>query len=318
MGAGNNFYGEFIALLTALSWSVCVFPFTEAARRIGPDAVNILRLIVAFGIQAIILAVYYSSFNALFSVPTKEEWLWLGLSGVFGFALSDFFGFTAYAILGPRLGSLFGTIAPAVVLFSGYIFLNETINVTGIGGIMMTIAGLVWLLGTKAKTEQEHDYRFGSRRKAIVSGLLAAICGAVGVVLAKKAMVPGGINPMHATWLRLMFGTAGMLLYLLVSGKVQGVVKAVMKNERNGVYYALWGTLFGPFIGVCLSMYALSLVEATVAQTIFSIMPVLVLPLGYFFYRQRITRNGFLGAAVAVAGVLILIWRNEIAACLIR
>lgn len=42
----------------------------------------------------------------------------------------------------------------------------------------------------------------------------------------------------------------------------------------------------------------------------------MVLPLAAFFYHEKISLKSAIGAAVAIAGVVILIWRNELMALL--
>jgi drug/metabolite transporter (DMT)-like permease len=48
------------------------------------------------------------------------------------------------------------------------------------------------------------------------------------------------------------------------------------------------------------------------AQTIFSLVPVFVLPIAYWIYKEKITIKSLLGALIATLGVIILVWREEI------
>ena len=50
-----NLSGELIAILTTLCWSLGIFPFTEAAKRVGVAPVNQFRLLLAWIIISIIL-----------------------------------------------------------------------------------------------------------------------------------------------------------------------------------------------------------------------------------------------------------------------
>ncbi|MBK9798513.1 MAG: EamA family transporter [Bacteroidetes bacterium] len=61
-------------------------------------------------------------------------------------------------------------------------------------------------------------------------------------------------------------------------------------------------------------MYAVSLINVSVAQTLFSLVPVMVLPLAIIFYHEKISFKSAIGAVVAISGVVILIWRNELMA----
>jgi drug/metabolite transporter (DMT)-like permease len=53
-------------------------------------------------------------------------------------------------------------------------------------------------------------------------------------------------------------------------------------------------------------MVAVTYTDAGVAQTLMSLMPVLIIPLVWVVYRQRTGWRGILGAVIAVIGVAIL------------
>ncbi|MFO0434337.1 MAG: hypothetical protein ACK5ZT_03750, partial [Sphingobacteriaceae bacterium] len=68
--------GEVIALLTTLFWSLGIFPFTEASKRIGAGAVNQYRLLFAWLIISLILF-FSNSLNLQeqFSTPQLKHYL---------------------------------------------------------------------------------------------------------------------------------------------------------------------------------------------------------------------------------------------------
>jgi drug/metabolite transporter (DMT)-like permease len=315
------YFGELIACCTTLSWSIGVFPFTEAARRLGPNPVNHFRLLLAvFMLTIIAFLVYSIPVNSLFTMPLQDHWLWFGLSGIVGLTLGDHFGFYSYAILGTRIASIFTTLAPGAALLFGYIVLNERINMVGVLGMVITVGGVLWLILSKTEKASIPDHGHGSISKGFIYGSLAAVCQGVGLVLSKKGMsIPlegAAIAPVHATWLRVITGTVSIYLVTIFSGRLRETNRPVLKNRNNGVIYAVAGTIFGPVIGVSFSMYAVSLINVSVAQTIFSIVPVCVLVLGFIFKGERPTVSALLGSAVAIAGVIVLIWRDQIAAML--
>jgi len=315
----NNYLGVIVAFCTTLTWSIGIFPFTEAARRMGPNAVNHFRLLLALVLLTIIsLIALPLSFNELFTSPQNEHWLWFGASGVIGLALGDYFGFTAFAILGTRTGSILTTLAPTAALFSGFFIVGERINFIGIIGIFITIAGVVWLTMSNTKKE-DTNLVHGSIKKGILFGILAAVCQGLGVVLANKGFSYQNNNSdlpfFQATWIRMFAATTVMYLVTIVRGKLKEVNRPVRENTNNGLIFTIGGTIFGPVVGVSLSMFTISLLhnKPSVAQTIFSLVPVFVLPLGYLFYKEKITLRAITSSLIAIGGVVILIWRDDIA-----
>jgi drug/metabolite transporter (DMT)-like permease len=311
------FYGELMALLTTLSWTICIFPFTEASRRLGPNTVNHYRLLLAVILLSIVLIVFNGfSLLQLFYQPHLNNWIWLGLSGIIGLTLGDYFGFTMYAIIGTRLGSLFASLSPGAALLFAYILLGETINYIGIIGIIITSAGVAWISLSKAEHAQIPDYGHGKISKGILFGVLSAICQGVGLVLAKKGFYnPESatyINPIHATWIRMIIATITIFAITIAAGKLKQISIPIIKNQNKGIMHMIAGTVFGPVMGVSLSLYTISVLNVSMAQTIFSLVPVFVLPIAYWLYKERITLKSFIGAVIATLGVVLLVWRENI------
>jgi drug/metabolite transporter (DMT)-like permease len=309
------YYGELIALATSLSWAICIFPFTVAVRRLGSNVLNHFRLLLALLLITLLAVILEPvSFGTLFTAPSPGNWLWLGVSGVIGFSLGDYFGFRMYAILGTRIGSLFTTLAPGASLLFGYLLLDERINLIGICGIAVTVGGVAWLTMSKKEKAKIPDLGHGKVEWGIIFGVLGALCQGIGLVLSKKGLQAGSpeLGPVHATWIRLLAATVPLYLLSLIRGEIIKINLPILQNKNNGVLPAIAGTVFGPVLGVALSLYTVSMIEVSVAQTIFSLIPVFALPIGWMLNRERITLKAVFGALLAVSGVLLLIWRNEI------
>ena len=314
-----SYLGEIVAIGTTLSWSIGIFPFTEAARRMGPNQVNHIRLVFAvIFLTALCLIFLPISFTELFSSPLQEHWLWFGASGIIGLALGDYFGFTSFVILGPRIGSIFNTLAPTAALLGGYLLIGERINIIGILGILITIGGVVWLTLSRSGKASMQDHEIGKVGKGVLFGILSALCQGLGVVLANKGFQTqinhADLPFFQATWIRMVSATTILYAFTIVRGKFKEITQPILENKNKGLIYTLGGTLFGPVIGVSSSMLAISLLhnKPSVAQTIFALVPVFVLPLSYLFYREKITIKAVIGALIAISGVIVLIWRDDI------
>jgi drug/metabolite transporter (DMT)-like permease len=66
------------------------------------------------------------------------------------------------------------------------------------------------------------------------------------------------------------------------------------------------GAVTGPFIGVWMSLVAIQLTQIGVASTIMALPPVLLLPIGYFVFKERITGRAVMGTIIAMSGVAVL------------
>ena len=309
--------GIIIALVTTLCWSIGIFPFTEAAKRFGTSALNQYRLFLGWILISFIACFYYSvSPVYLVTSPTWHNYFYLGLSGIIGFTIGDFCSFNSFKMLGPKLGSLYTTIAPCATLILGAIILDEKINVIGIMGMLITVGGVVWLTLSKKDALISQKLGFARNRKGIIFGIVGALCQGSGLVLSKlgfqKTTELTELPTLQAVWIRLLFAFTAAMLVSFFSRSFIKNSKIVLTNQNKGLKFMFAGTLLGPVAGVTLSLTAINYLKVAEAQTIFALLPIFVLPLNYFFYKERISLLSVLASLLAVCGVFILIWRDKI------
>jgi drug/metabolite transporter (DMT)-like permease len=309
--------GEFLALLTTLSWTVCIFPFTSAARKLGPDTVNLFRLLLAFIVLTLVLPLFTGINVFAFATGiSSEQWLWFGSSGIIGLALGDHFGFRAFMILGPRLASVFSILSPGFSLLLAYFLVDERINTAGMLGIMLSVLALSWLSFSTAEKAIFRGQDFGKFGFGVVCGFIGAACQGTGIVLANKGFLAGGesLNPVAATWIRLITGLAVVAVIYFMAGKIKPILKSISGDKKKGVRDAVLGTVFGPLAGVIFSMYAIEALEnkPSVAQTIFSSLPIFSLLAARIFLREKIPGKSGGAVLLGFMGVCLLIWRVEL------
>lgn len=61
--------------------------------------------------------------------------------------------------------------------------------------------------------------------------------------------------------------------------------------------------VFGPFVGVSLSLLATQYTSTGVAQTIFALTPVLIIAPAAMMFHQKVRLREVVGALISVAGV---------------
>jgi drug/metabolite transporter (DMT)-like permease len=309
--------GIIAAFLTLGCWTIGTLSFTKASKLSSPLSVNRVRLLYACIIlTAVILVTGGLSFAELFSLPSAAQWIWLGISGIIGLSIGDFFAFTAFRMMGSSRTSLFHTFGPCAALIFGFLFLNETINPAGIIGMLISIAGLLWFIRTNPRDAHEP----GVGKKEILMGALfaalAAITQGIGLVFSKKGLLPQAgvtLSAIHATWIRMVIGTAVIYAAGLFRVNLWKELRELSSSPAL-LRPMLTGTVFGPVMGVSFSLFAASRIEVSVAQTIFSLLPVSVISVAMLSGRERPGASSLIAAAVGVGGVFVLVWRNEIGA----
>jgi drug/metabolite transporter (DMT)-like permease len=296
--------GESAAILTSCLWTGSSILFTSAGRKIGFFSVNAYRSAMAVGLLGCAHAVLLGS---LLPAASNGQWLWMGLSGIVGLGVGDFGLFAAYVLIGPRRSVLVMASSPIFASAGAYLVLGETFSVLSILGIAVTLTGIVVVL-LEREVKPEEKIEVGKRRTwGILSALIAAMGQGFGVVLSKKGMylgVSAAMNPLSAALIRMTLATLFVWACALFLGKLPELHKAVKDGE--GMKYAAGGALIGPFIGMTLSMVAVAYAQTGVAQTLMSLMPVIIIPVIWIIHKERTNWRGIFGAVVAVIGVAIL------------
>lgn len=303
--------GEAYALLTLLCWTLGVHSFSKASELFSPALVNKFKLLLAvifLGILA--LTIGHVQLSNLLNIHPKQ-WLWLGLSGVVGLAIGDFFGFTAFALIGPGRTSMFTVLAPVAAFLLGMPLLGEDLNAIGIIGMTISLAGIYLLISNKAsqgKLQQREgkNYAFG-----LFAAAMAALSQGVGLVFSKIGMdsIYPKIHPIQITFIRMLVAFLAIFLMDIFRQKNTIFIRPFLHRLKDS-RFVLMGTIFGPVLGVSFSIAAIGLIKVSVAQTIFALLPITILLFSYFFSKERIRPVLWVYTAISLAGVIILLWRD--------
>lgn len=291
------YLGELAALVTAFLWSGTSIAFTEASTRVGSVAVNITRLILAL----LYLSITIILLNLNLYINSSQIF-YLSLSGLVGLVFGDGFLFKSFQHIGARLSMLIMSLAPPISAILAYIFLDEIISVWGIIGIIITILGITIVVLQK----QENP---SSKYKISRIGILYAFFGAVGqgtgLILAKLAFNQGEINGFVATFYRMIPAILVLFPLAILIQKSFNPFKVYIKNGK-ALLYTIVGSIIGPYLGITFSLIAIANTYVGVAATIMATVPVIMLPLVKYYYREKLSLLSILGAFIAVGGIGIL------------
>lgn len=301
--------GEIAALLTAMCYTISSIFFTFAGRKVGPLISNRLRLVMAILLLGIIHWIVFG--NPIPFTAGVQRWLWLGASGIVGLAIGDLFLFQSYVILGPRLGLLFLSLSPALASILAWLVLGEVLSWGNILGIALTLAGITWVvLESNHKSESpsgNSSLNIDNRNmKGIMAGLIAATGQALGVVLAKPGL-QNNFPPISGNVIRMTAAFLALWLVTVIQGQVISTVRQA-NDHRTSLLYILGGAVFGPLVGVSLSLFAIQNINVGIASTLIALPPIFLLPVGHYLFKENITWQAVAGTVIAVVGVGLLFW----------
>jgi len=291
------FIGELSALAAALLWSFSSFLFTTASIRIGSIQLNISRMILA----ALLLLITILAFNIDYDITFQQFYL-LSISGFIGLVIGDTFLFKSFKEIGPRVSMLIMSSNPAIAAIMAYFVLSEVLSLWSILGIAITISGIsLVILDKRARAEN----KFPITKMGVIYGLLGAAGQGIGLVFAKMAFVEGDVHSLVATFVRIAAAVIIMLPIAIIFKKYDNPFK-LFANDKKALGMVALGSIIGPYLGITFSFLAIIYVQIGIASTIMATTPIIMLPLSWIIYKERLTARAIIGAIIAVFGVSLL------------
>lgn len=295
-----GFIGELFAVITSACWSVSSFAFNTAIDRVNSVQVNTDRMIFA----AIMLFITISVAGIGYNVSSSQVFF-LFISGAVGLVFGDSFLFRAYKHIGARISMLLMALAPVISAILAYFFLDEILTGWGITGMIVTLAGVGLVVFEKQEIPTS---KYKISKAGIFYGLMGALGQAVGLILAKVAFNEGSVNGFIATFIRLLSAIIILLPLAVMAKKYKNPVK-IFSKDLKAFAAILVGTTLGPYLGITFSLLAIANAKVGIASTLMSLMPIMMLPISKYVFKENINWRAVGGAVLAVAGVAILFLR---------
>ncbi len=305
------YLGEIISLVVAVSWTVTAWFADKESHRVGAMVTNALRLSLAVVFLAVLL--WFTVGRPYPVYADSRAWFWLSLSALVGYVFGDWCLFNCYLSIGARFGQLFMTIAPPTAAFAGWLLLGESLSWKAALAMLVTLAGIAISILSRGDGRQ---VRLDLPLKGVLLGIGAGLGQGFGLVLSKIGMehyaaaIPPdapslmeSMLPFASTMIRAVIGGAGFLLILALQKNLGGFVKAV--KDPVSMKYASLITLFGPALGVSLSLMAVRYANAGIASTLMALTPVIILLPEVLVNKKRIRFKEILGVVVSVTGVAL-------------
>ena len=152
--------------------------------------------------------------------------------------------------------------------------------------------------------------------KGILLGIGAGIGQGVGLVLSKIGMqnyaeaIPTdspalmeSMLPFASTMIRAVIGSAGFFILLSLQKGLRRLKDAV--KDPVTMKYASIITLFGPAVGVSLSLMAVRYANAGIASTLMALTPVMIIVPEVLVNKKKIRLKEIIGLVVSISGVAL-------------
>jgi len=298
--------GDIIAIAVAICWTLSALFFEFGSRRIGSLNLNLVRLIFGFLMLGTTLAVMAGHF---FPVGADSKaWILISLSGLIGFVLGDYFLFASYTMITARFSQLFMTLAPLFTAIFSFLILRETLTWMAILGMIVTLIGIG--ISVFSTTGDGGPVKLSLPLKGCIYATIGAFGQGFGIVVSKLGMNAyeacyssdlALYIPLASTQIRCITGIFCFTAIIIMRKGVQDFRQSL--HNGKGLLLTFCGSIFGPFVGVTLSLLAVQHSNTAVASTIMAMVPVIILLPDKFLFKRKVSLIQALGAVIAVIGV---------------
>lgn len=288
------------ALGAALCWAAGGLIAIGPVRALGSIAFNRLRLtVVAAGL--LLAASLLGDWHTLDTGTV----LTLALSGAMGIVLGDLALFWSLSRLGPRRNVvIYAANAPLTALL-GWIVLGEALGSWTMLGILLVTAGVMLAVALRSGSSHAWEAVQGDLLAGVAVCLVAACGQAVGSIIAKPVMAAGA-DPIASAAVRVTTSALILTAIGLLPGQRLGFGPALTPRIALQI---VGNGFIGVGLGMTLLLVGLASGNAGVVATLSALSPVLILPMLWAWTGQRPGLGAWAGAAVAVAGVALIVNR---------
>ncbi|EKO4007291.1 EamA family transporter [Vibrio fluvialis] len=292
---------EWLALAAAFLWAIAGLMSVTPARHLGTFAYSRWRM----GCTSVLLGTIALLSGGWSSVDTSAVTPMM-LSGLIGIFIGDTALFACLNRMGPRQAGLLFSCHAVFSAILGYFLFSENMTPGELLGSALVFSGVLTAIffGRRGQTNNSLETISGSVWVGVGLGLTAAMCQALGGIIAKPVMQTA-IDPVAASAIRMMTAFAAHSLL-----RASGARIARPTQPMNGKIFAITAVngFLAMAVGMTLILYALREGNVGMVALLSSTTPIMLLPILWVYTKQRPNRFAWLGALVAVMGTGILVY----------
>lgn len=288
--------GEALALGAALTWSISVILFRRS-EAISPLGLNLFKNVTGLALLGLTLLALGIPLDA--SRP-GADWLRLLASGVLGIGLADTLIFMALRRLGPGMLAIVDTVYAPVIVVCSVLFLHEEVGPSFLLGATGVLLGV--LLASTGAPRVSAEGAAPGRGVGIALGVTGIAAMAIGVVLAKPVLERGSLP--EVTLVRLVGGVVSQLAWI---GLVPSQRTALLAFRPGPAWRTLIPAgVLGAYVSLLLWLGGFKWADASVAAVLNQMSTVFTIVLARVALGEALSRRKALGAALAVAGAVVI------------
>ena len=291
-GAARSDLGIYAGLVVmAVCWGGAFIGGRIASTEFAPAMAALLRFAIAT------VALVLAAFVLERGLPrlTGGQWLAVAILGATGVLLFNLFFMYGLARTSAARGALIMAVNPAITLLGAVLFLHERLTRDKVAGIALALVGVAVVLGHGNPANL-------LRGSAGVGELLlfgCPVCWAAYTLVARR-LLPG-FSAIAVTTYAALLGTAMLALVTAAIGELAPPVATA-----RGWAAVLFVGLFGTALAFVLFYRGVRAIGPARTAVFINLVPVAAIALGVLILDEPLESSMLAGAALVIAGVLLL------------
>ena len=293
------YLGQIAALTAAACWALATILYSRSTQTLSSMQLNFVKGLIATPLLLIVAILIPGNFWQGWDVPQFALML---VSGVIGITIGDSLYFASLRRLGPGKTILLEYLAPPLAAVIAWLTLQETLS------LLQGVGSLIVILGVLCVITEKQNHEGQPRKYAYyLFGVGAALCQAIGLVMAFSAFSNIEVSPIEAAFVRIGGGTLVLTVALALTQRQ--IFRRTQASLRHTNLKSLFFAVFvGTFLAIWLQQVAVATVSPGIAQTLLSTAPLFLLAT-QMVTGSKPTLRAIGGTLIAMFGIATLfIW----------
>ena len=290
-------WGEFFSLASAVCWAVAVILYKASGESFSAHSLNLVKNCI--GVALLIpTALLVHGFD--WPDLSTTQWIILIASGYFGIAIADTWYLQALRQIGAGRTAIVASLYSPFVVMLSIVFLGESLAAGQWLGFVLVLVGILIVVYQKHYSEVEVEARI----KGLLLAAGSVFLTAAGVVAMKPLLDSDGFFWMVG--LRLLAGTLGMVLWLMLTQKLTSFVTEITA-ESHRWHIIIPAAVVGTYLALMFWLAGFKYADASVASVLNETANVFIVLMAWIFLKEHFGLRRAVGVTFTFTGVLIFL-----------
>ena len=306
------------SFFTAVCFAMAGISARQSAQTSGAERANIGRLVVGVVVLGILAGISWQG------IPYRLM-MGLAIAGGIGFGIGGFFMMQSLKRLGtPTSLLLVESLTAAIAGALAWIAIHDTMNSRQVIACSIIIGAVLFSGGAWIR-EKNKTVSIKTRYIGYGFAFLASCCQAISLVVSRQVFLTASqqnlpIEKLDAAFVRMIGGASIALLFFIVmilrSGKLPDFleskqvkfrwIRSAIPFYQQPLFWIIVNGLVGPVLGVTCWLWAVSLINPGIVQSVAAIAPLISVPVSRMLEKESLGIQFYIGAPIAIAGIALL------------